>query len=224
MKYVILSGVLLTLFFTIGCGSKTVDSTGRGDKKIQEVTDTPAEEPTKIAQNDGGFMPVPGPDGYSDTGSSDNRADSSNPNDIANRGNTGSQNQYGNNYATEEDMDSSYATTIPADSLYTIYFDFDKYNIRNDMKPYIKADAEYIKQQNINAVVLQGNTDEFGTDEYNFALGQKRAISVRDALVLQGLPKEMFSTVSFGASKPVCKEKSPECHAQNRRTDIVEKQ
>ncbi|RDU66819.1 hypothetical protein CQA53_02695 [Helicobacter didelphidarum] len=113
--------------------------------------------------------------------------------------------------------------TLALDSLSAIYFDFDKYNIRENMKPYIQANAEYIRQNNIQAIVLQGNTDEFGSDEYNMALGQKRAISVREALILQGLPRNMFSTISYGTHNPVCYEKTQECYAQNRRTEIVEK-
>lgn len=111
---------------------------------------------------------------------------------------------------------------IALDSLATIYFNFDKYDIRDDMKDYVKGNAKLIKDKSIKSIILQGNTDEFGSDEYNMALGQKRALAVRDALVMQGLPKNMFRTISYGTHKPVCKDKTPECYAKNRRTDIVE--
>lgn len=109
------------------------------------------------------------------------------------------------------------------DSLSPIYFDFDRYNIRADMQEYIRANADFIKEHNIESVVLQGNTDEVGSDEYNMALGHKRALSVRDALVIYGLPKSMFSTISYGTHNPTCLEHTKECHAKNRRTEIVEK-
>ncbi|MWV61278.1 OmpA family protein [Helicobacter saguini] len=91
------------------------------------------------------------------------------------------------------------------------------------MQEYIRANADFIKEHNIESVVLQGNTDEVGSDEYNMALGHKRALSVRDALVIYGLPKSMFSTISYGTHNPTCLEHTKECHAKNRRTEIVEK-
>ena len=121
------------------------------------------------------------------------------------------------------DLDSINKKRLVLDALAPIYFDFDKYNIRKDMQEYIRANADFIKRNNITEIVLQGNTDEFGTDEYNIALGQKRALSVRDALVVYGLPKSMFSTISYGAHNPVCYEKNSECYAKNRRTEIIEK-
>lgn len=112
---------------------------------------------------------------------------------------------------------------LTLDSLSPIYFDFDRYNIRADMQEFIRANADFIKENNIAQVVLQGNTDEVGSDEYNMALGHKRALSVRDALVVYGLPRDMFSTISYGTHNPTCLEHTKECHAKNRRTEIVEK-
>lgn len=103
----------------------------------------------------------------------------------------------------------------------SIFFAYDKYNISDEMKIKIKENAEFIKSQNMQSVTLKGNTDEFGSDEYNYALGLKRAISVRDALVLNGVQKSILNTISYGEGSPICTEKTSECYAQNRRTDLV---
>ena len=68
---------------------------------------------------------------------------------------------------------------------------------------------------------VEGNTDEWGNDEYNFALALKRASSARDALVSNGVPAETVKLVSYGESKPVCSEKTKECWQKNRRVDFV---
>lgn len=134
---------------------------------------------------------------------------------------SGDTSQDSNTESSTESSDDS-GSNVSVDNLTTIYFNFDRYDIRDDMKEYIKANAQYIKDNEIKSITLQGNTDEFGTDEYNMALGQKRALAVRDALVMQGLPKKMFKTISYGTHKPVCQEKNAECYAKNRRTDIVQ--
>lgn len=108
-------------------------------------------------------------------------------------------------------------------ALAPIYFDFDRYDIRPDMREYVRANADFIKERQIASLVLQGNTDEVGSDEYNMALGHKRAIAVRDALVVYGLPQGMFSTISYGTHNPVCLEHTKACHAKNRRTEIATK-
>lgn len=233
MKYLKLSSVLLALFFAVGCGSKSVEKDGNTTQKTTEVQqEVDGQEPEEAVANpggaglpEGGFMPdgaVSGGDGYDGSGDSDS-SDPYADNNAGENGMSGNSNgdteeEYaGNNEGT------AYGDAIRVDSLTTIYFDFDRYDIRSDMKDYVRANADFIKEKNIKAVVLQGNTDEFGGDEYNTALGLKRAISVRDALVLQGLPRNMFSTISYGMHKPVCREKTAECYAKNRRTDIVEK-
>lgn len=222
MKYLKLSSVLFALFFAFGCGSKSVEKNGNTTQSTVagDTQDTQAQgdnEPneTVVSQGgknlpEGGFMPDDS--AIADSDSADNDGAYANTNDNS-----------GNSAYEEGSADENEGDSVALNALTAIYFDFDKYDIRPDMKRYVIANADFIKKQNIKSVVLQGNTDEFGGDEYNTALGLKRALSVRDALVLQGLPKSMFSTVSYGMHKPVCKEKTAECYAKNRRTDIVEK-
>ena len=103
----------------------------------------------------------------------------------------------------------------------TIHFDFDKYNIRADQQPVLDADAEVAKEaQNDYRIKLEGNCDEWGSDEYNFALGLKRAKTVKEGLVAQGVDANKISMVSYGESNPVCTEHTKECWAQNRRVDF----
>ncbi|WP_104638357.1 OmpA family protein [Helicobacter bizzozeronii] len=100
-----------------------------------------------------------------------------------------------------------------------IYFDFDKYSVRPDMQDVIDESVQKIKDSHMK-VLLEGNTDEFGTGEYNFALGLKRALSVKRALIVKGIPKEMIKIVSYGETKPACQEKAKECYRKNRRVNI----
>lgn len=104
----------------------------------------------------------------------------------------------------------------------TVYFDFDKYNIRSDQEKKVTADAAVAKEAPESIKIrLEGNCDEWGSDEYNFALGLKRAKSVKEALTAQGVDADRIKMVSYGESNPVCKEHTKECWAKNRRVDIT---
>ena len=103
----------------------------------------------------------------------------------------------------------------------TIHFDFDKYNIRPDQQPILEADAQVAKAAPKSfKIKLEGNCDEWGSDEYNFALGLKRAKSVKEGLVAEGVESGRISMVSYGESNPVCTEHTKECWAKNRRVDF----
>lgn len=105
--------------------------------------------------------------------------------------------------------------------LKAIYFDFDKFNIRTDMQANLSADASVVNAQAKNFFVkLEGNCDEWGSDEYNFALGLKRAEAVKKALTAEGVDASRISMVSFGESSPVCTDKTKECWAKNRRVEF----
>lgn len=101
----------------------------------------------------------------------------------------------------------------------SVYFDFDKFNIKPDMENVIDESSQKIKDADMN-VLIEGNTDEFGSDEYNYALGTKRALSVKSALIIKGIAKNKIKVISFGESKPVCQEKTKSCYQKNRRADI----
>jgi len=99
----------------------------------------------------------------------------------------------------------------------SILFDYNKFDIRPDMQAIVKTDGELVKNK---AVKLEGNCDEFGSDEYNLALGLKRANAVKSALLEEGVNPESISMTSLGESNPVCADKTQECWAKNRRVDF----
>jgi peptidoglycan-associated lipoprotein len=114
---------------------------------------------------------------------------------------------------------------IIADKLHNIvvYFDFDSYMIRPDQLPKIEKMAKIIQlNPNLKFLVrIEGNTDEWGTEEYNYALGLKRAMAVRDVLIRQGVPASKLVTISYGELNPVCTAHTPECWAKNRRDNFT---
>jgi len=105
--------------------------------------------------------------------------------------------------------------------LSAVYFAFDKYDITPDMQEKIDAAAALGKTAAADYnVKLEGNCDEWGSDEYNFALGLKRADAVKKAFVAQGIDAKRISLVSYGESNPVCSDKTQECWSKNRRVDF----
>ena len=100
-----------------------------------------------------------------------------------------------------------------------IYFGFDKYDLAGENKENAMSNASKLAALKSDTTVkVSGNTDEWGTDEYNYALGLKRANSVKDVLVANGVTTNI-SLVSLGESNPVCTEKTKDCWAQNRRVE-----
>jgi peptidoglycan-associated lipoprotein len=100
-----------------------------------------------------------------------------------------------------------------------IYFGFDKYNLTADNKDKAVSNASKLAPLKGDATVtVSGNTDEWGSDEYNYALGLKRANSVKDVLVANGVTANV-ALVSLGESSPVCTEKTKDCWAKNRRVE-----
>lgn len=103
----------------------------------------------------------------------------------------------------------------------TVYFDFDSSDIRPDGRPVIEAQARYLKSHSSAVTLLEGNTDERGTREYNIGLGYRRANAVRDALIAYGVSPSQIKTMSYGEERPVafCHEES--CWKLNRRVEFT---
>lgn len=103
----------------------------------------------------------------------------------------------------------------------SVYFAFDSSALDAAGKATLDAYAAYLNDHADVAIILEGNCDERGSREYNLALGQRRADSVRDYLNGQGVDASRVDTVSFGEERPVCTGSGEACWAQNRRADIV---
>lgn len=126
------------------------------------------------------------------------------------------------------DLDSGSLTLESIEAkMAPIYFEFGKYKLANDDIDTLRQNVTIIKDDaaamNISgnySIKLEGNCDEWGSDEYNFALGLKRANAVKDELINDGVAAENINLVSYGSSNPVCTEKSQECWSKNRRVDF----
>lgn len=105
----------------------------------------------------------------------------------------------------------------------SIYFDFDKFEIKSEYQTTIAAYAKYMKIDSKARLVIEGNADERGTTEYNLALGQKRAEAVRRALGVSGVAENRVEAISNGEEKPKAKGSNEAAWAENRRADLVVK-
>jgi peptidoglycan-associated lipoprotein len=103
------------------------------------------------------------------------------------------------------------------------FFDFDKSAVKEADKPMVQAHGQYLAEHADRKVVVEGNTDERGSSEYNLALGNRRAESVKKMLVLSGAKAGQISTSSFGEEKPRASGHNEAAWSQNRRADIVYK-
>jgi len=120
---------------------------------------------------------------------------------------------------TPEVLNQKLANTLSKE---VVHFDFDKYNIREDQLPIVEEVANILKDTKTNYTVrIEGNCDEWGTDEYNYALGLKRAKTVKQALIDLGVPADKLTIISYGESNPVCTAHNKACWAKNRRDNFT---
>ena len=105
--------------------------------------------------------------------------------------------------------------------LQPVYFDFDASSLRDDAKPVMKANAEWLKAHSGVKIRIEGNCDERGTKEYNQALGQRRAQSAKRYLMDMGVSSNRISLISYGKEKPTCAESTEDCRQKNRRDDFA---
>ncbi len=101
-----------------------------------------------------------------------------------------------------------------------VYFDYDSSVVRPEFQPIIETSAKLMQADNARKLTIEGHTDERGGREYNLALGQKRADSVRRALALLGVADSQMEAVSFGKEKPAVTGGSEDAMTKNRRAEV----
>jgi peptidoglycan-associated lipoprotein len=102
-----------------------------------------------------------------------------------------------------------------------IHFDFDKYNLTPTAQENLLRKAEWLRANPDVTVTIEGHADERGTNEYNLALGDRRADSAKAFLVNLGIPASRLTTISYGEERPLCTAQNEECWAKNRRGNFV---
>jgi len=110
-----------------------------------------------------------------------------------------------------------------ADNLADIHFEFDKYELTAEAITTLDANAEWLKANPKHLVLIEGHCDERGTNEYNLALGERRAKATMNYLVSQGVQANRITIISYGEERPVCTEKNESCWSKNRRGHFLVK-
>ena len=112
------------------------------------------------------------------------------------------------------------SSTADSSMFRTIYFDFDKSDLRADAREGLQANATYLKGNSSAQVTIEGSTDERGSNEYNLALGKRRADAAYKYLVDLGVDSSRMTTVSYGEEKPAVEGHNELAWAKNRRDDF----
>jgi peptidoglycan-associated lipoprotein len=110
------------------------------------------------------------------------------------------------------------------DALKTIHFDFDQAKIRPGDAKILDQNAAWLRDNADYLLLMEGHCDERGTNEYNLALGDRRAKATMNYLMAQGVKAERMSMISYGEERPLCRESNEGCWSQNRRAEFLIKE
>ncbi len=102
-----------------------------------------------------------------------------------------------------------------------VLFDYDKYDIRPEARPALDSVATFLNDERTMNVVIEGHSDERGTNEYNLALGEKRAKAAKTYLIARGISPARIIVITYGEEKPACMDQSESCWKNNRRAHFV---
>lgn len=105
----------------------------------------------------------------------------------------------------------------------SVYYEFDKYDVKPEYRALIESHVRWLRANPQARLTIEGNTDEWGSREYNVALGQRRAESVTKMMVLMGVKREQIEAVSFGKEKPRASGHDDASWAENRRSDFAKR-
>jgi peptidoglycan-associated lipoprotein len=112
---------------------------------------------------------------------------------------------------------------VAVPELRDIHFEFDKYDVRAEDTKVLDANAAWLKTNSNMLILVEGHCDERGTNEYNLALGERRAKAALNYLVAQGVQASRITIISYGEERPACAEKNDACWAKNRRAHFLVK-
>jgi peptidoglycan-associated lipoprotein len=113
---------------------------------------------------------------------------------------------------------------VESAALRDVYFDFDRYDVRAGDKGTLDENARWLKSNQSALLLIEGHADERGTNEYNLALGERRAKATRDYLVSVGIDAGRITVISYGEERPSCTDKAEPCWVKNRRAHFLVKQ
>ena len=103
----------------------------------------------------------------------------------------------------------------------SIYYDYDQFDVKDEYRGMVEAHAKYLRENPGSKILIQGNTDERGSREYNVGLGQRRSDGVKKMLILLGARENQIESVSLGEEKPQSEAHNEEAWSKNRRSDIL---
>ncbi len=142
------------------------------------------------------------------------------------KGNGGTADAYGRVTVTRAPVAAAAAPSMSEEEIFRqhvkdIFFDYDKYNVRNGDESVLSQDAAFLKSHPEMKVVIGGYCDERGSDEYNVALGQNRASSAEKLLIGSGVDANRIRVISYGKEKPFCTDDNESCWQENRRAGFA---
>jgi peptidoglycan-associated lipoprotein len=203
MRYILIVAILVF----VGCGEDTPTSTPVASeeedfKDLEQLEENQTREDMNISTMEDGNISVNME--IVENSSSEDTVEE--PEDIANSNPT----------LLSEDLESINT------QLESIYFDYDRFSIKEEMLQIVEKNVKLMNSEQISGkgIIIEGNCDEWGTDEYNYALGLKRAEVIKNMLIVEGVNSERIKSVSYGESNPICLEQADKCWAKNRRVDF----
>jgi peptidoglycan-associated lipoprotein len=203
LKSALLTTALLSTFilFCSGCSKKTIM--------------LPESTPTEGFEMSGGTnINYPSADNYSENGLAGEES-------MDSTGGPGSNGLSINSGADQQSEEYRRTNGRSSTGFSPIYFDFDQAGITSEMSPILSSNATYMKEIPNIMIVIEGNCDERGTNEYNLALAERRAINAKEYMVNLGVNPARIRTVSYGEERPLFVSQDELDWAQNRRADFI---
>ena len=214
------------IFLTTACSKKIMPPEIETAGSVSEETDfTTSSSPETAFGGSGGSgssgwfseEPVLENGNSASSGQGNNSSGSFKSNPFGNSNSSG-----GNSGPSESGIQESRLRSFKVStSLKDIHFKFDKYDLDSDSKRILQGNAEFLKNNQGLQVEIQGHSDERGTNNYNIALGERRAHSTKKYLVSQGVDSSSVHVISYGEEKPFCFESNETCWQQNRRAHFM---